>query len=81
MTAPMETYIQNLRNREAIANGSAKDAETQHRKGRLTARERVDALFEPGTFTEIDTLVLPRFEVYLGGKPAVMEMASSPALA
>ena len=66
MTAPMETYIQKLRDRKAIANGSAKDAETQHRKGRLTARERVDALFDPGTFTEIDTLVMPRFEFVHG---------------
>ena len=68
MTAPMETYIQKLRDRKAIANGSTKDAETQHRKGRLTARERIDALFDPGTFTEIDTLVMPRFESYMGGK-------------
>jgi propionyl-CoA carboxylase beta chain len=25
-------------------------------------------LFDPGTFSEIDTLVLPRYESYLGGK-------------
>ena len=31
-------------------------------------RERIDVLFDPGTFTEIDTLVLPRYESYLGGK-------------
>jgi acetyl-CoA carboxylase carboxyltransferase component len=42
--------------------------ETQHRKGRLTARERIEVLFDPGTFSEIDTLVLPRFETYMGGK-------------
>jgi propionyl-CoA carboxylase beta chain len=34
----------------------------------LTARERIDLLFDPGTFTEIDTLVRPRYEAYLGGK-------------
>jgi len=34
----METYIQKLRERRQIANGSTKDVETQHRKGRLTAR-------------------------------------------
>ncbi|MBP7593372.1 MAG: acyl-CoA carboxylase subunit beta, partial [Chloroflexi bacterium] len=40
----------------------------QHSKGRLTARERIDLLFDPGTFEEIDSLVLPRYETYLGGK-------------
>ena len=64
----MDEYIQHLRSLRADAYGSAKDVETQHRKGRLTARERVDLLFDPNTFTEIDTLVLPRFESYMGGK-------------
>ena len=68
MTQDMEHYIQKLRERRAIAEGSAKDAETQHRKGRLTARERIDALFDPGTFSEIDTLVMPRSDIYMGGK-------------
>ena len=68
MTQEMEYYIQKLRERRAIAEGTAKDAETQHRKGRLTARERIDALFDPGTFTEIDTLVMPRSDIYMGGK-------------
>ncbi|MBK9714353.1 MAG: acyl-CoA carboxylase subunit beta [Kouleothrix sp.] len=64
----METYIRKLRERRQIAAGSAKDAETQHKKGRLTARERVELLFDPDTFTEIDTLVVPRYETYMGGK-------------
>ncbi|MEZ4770262.1 MAG: acyl-CoA carboxylase subunit beta [Caldilineales bacterium] len=64
----MDEYIQHLRSLRAEAYGSAKDVETQHRKGRLTARERVDMLFDANTFTEIDTLVLPRFETYMGGK-------------
>jgi acetyl-CoA carboxylase carboxyltransferase component len=68
LAVEMETYIQKLRERRQIAFGTAKDVETQHRKGRLTARERIDVLFDPGTFTEIDTLVLPRFESYMGGK-------------
>ena len=68
MTADMEHYINKLRERRAVAEGTAKDAETQHRKGRLTARERIDALFDPGTFTEIDTLVMPRYDIYMGGK-------------
>ncbi len=64
----MDTFIHQLRERKAQAAGSEKDAETQHAKGRATARERVEMLFDPGTFTEIDTLVLPRAESYLGGK-------------
>ena len=44
----METYIKKLRDRKAIAAGGAKDAEGQHKKGRLTAQERIDLLFDPG---------------------------------
>ncbi len=64
----MESYINKLRERRAIAAGTQKDTETQHKKGRLTARERVELLFDPGTFNEIDTLVTPRYEQYMGGK-------------
>ena len=55
----MEDYIQKLRERKAIAAGSAKDIEAQHNKGRLTARERIAQLFDPDSFNEIDTLVTP----------------------
>jgi len=68
MTKDMEFYLRELHRRREIAQGTAKDAETQHKKGRMTARERIDALFDPGTFNEIDSLVLPRFETYMGGK-------------
>lgn len=64
----MSDYIAELNRRQRIAAGTAKEADAQHTKGRLTARERVEALFDPGTFSEIDTLVLPRFESYMGGK-------------
>ena len=64
----MEAHIQKLRDRQAIAAGPEKDVETQHKKGRLTARERIDLLFDPGTFNEIDTLVLPRSEKYMDGR-------------
>ncbi len=64
----MEAYIKKLRERRALAYGSEQDRERQHKKGRLTARERIDALFDPGTFEEIDTLVLPRYDSYMGGK-------------
>jgi len=32
----------------------------QHQKGKLTARERIDLLVDPGTFEEVDMLVKPR---------------------
>lgn len=64
----MEFYRQELRQRKEVSLGTAKEAETQHQKGRLTARERINLLFDPGTFTEIDALVRPRYDSYLGGK-------------
>ena len=63
-----ETYVAKLRERKAIAAGTAKEVEAQHSKGRLTAHERLDLLFDPGSFNEIDTLVLPRTEKYLDGR-------------
>ncbi|MCA9970415.1 MAG: acyl-CoA carboxylase subunit beta [Anaerolineales bacterium] len=68
MSGAMESYVAALRERRATAHGSEKEVAQQHKKGRLTARERVDLLFDAGTFTEIDTLVLPREAVYIGGK-------------
>jgi propionyl-CoA carboxylase beta chain len=64
----MEDYIQRLRERKAVAAGSAKDLEAQHKKGRLTSRERIALLFDPDSFNEIDTLVTPRYDAYMGGK-------------
>jgi propionyl-CoA carboxylase beta chain len=64
----MEDYIQRLRERKAVAAGSAKDLEAQHKKGRLTTRERIALLFDPDSFNEIDTLVTPRYDAYMGGK-------------
>jgi propionyl-CoA carboxylase beta chain len=39
---------------EAIHAGSARAVERQHAKGKMTARERVDRLLDPGSFTELD---------------------------
>ena len=64
----MEAYIKKLRDRKAIAAGGEKDLESQHKKGRLTAQERIDLLFDPGTFSEIDTLVTPRSDKYMDGR-------------
>ena len=40
--------------------GGAKRIEAQHKKGKLTARERVDLLLDPGTFNELDMFVTHR---------------------
>ncbi len=64
----IDNYIEELRRRKQNSQGSPEDAETQHQKGRLTACERIETLFDAGTFNEIDALVLPRYETYLGGK-------------
>lgn len=68
MVKDMETYLTELRARRDITRGTSQEIEAQHAKKRLTARERIELLFDAGTFTEIDTLVTPRTEVYLGGK-------------
>ena len=64
----MEPYIDDLRQRKQKAAGSEKDRERQHAKGRLTAQERLEVLFDPNTFSEIETLVTPRYEQYMDGR-------------
>ena len=46
--------------RAAELGGGADRLERQHAAGKLTARERVALLFDPGTFDEIDALVTHR---------------------
>jgi len=45
------------RNRAAELGGGEERIKKIHESGRLTARERVDIFFDPGTFVEIDKLV------------------------
>ncbi|MBM3155264.1 MAG: methylmalonyl-CoA carboxyltransferase [Chloroflexi bacterium] len=45
---------------QALAGGGAKRIEAQHERGKLSARERIDVLFDPGTFEEIDPFVTHR---------------------
>ena len=54
--------IRELREREAKvkAMGGAKAVEKQHAGGKLTARERLDLFFDPGTFQETDMFVTHR---------------------
>ncbi len=48
------------RNREAEAGGGAERLQRQKSEGKLTARERVDLLLDPGTFQELDKFVVHR---------------------
>lgn len=51
--------IQQLRElkSKALLGGGEKKIESQHKKGKLTARERLDLLLDPGSFEEIDLFV------------------------
>jgi propionyl-CoA carboxylase beta chain len=46
--------------RQAEEGGGAERLRRQHEAGKLTARERLDLLFDPGTFEEVDKLVTHR---------------------
>jgi acetyl-CoA carboxylase carboxyltransferase component len=56
-----EHKLNQLRKRriEAIRRDGAAE-KSQHAKGKLTARERIDRLLDPGTFTEIDLFAVHR---------------------
>jgi propionyl-CoA carboxylase beta chain len=45
---------------EAVHAGSQKAVAKQHERGKLTARERIDMLLDPGSFTEFDELARHR---------------------
>jgi acetyl-CoA carboxylase carboxyltransferase component len=56
-----ERKINLLRKRryDAVQRGGAA-ARLQHRKGKLTARERIERLLDPGSFTEVDVFAMHR---------------------
>lgn len=58
----MNPKIQALREKleQGKLGGGIKRIEAQHQKGKLTARERVDLLMDPGSFEEIGALVIHR---------------------
>src|SRR5437763_1038221 len=55
----MQDMLKELERRRAAARlgGGERRVEAQHAKGKLTARERVDALLDPGSFEEYDMFV------------------------
>src|SRR3984885_11257255 len=50
--------------------GGAKAIESQHNKGRLTARERIGLLVDPGTFFEIGSFAAYGMYEEWGGAPS-----------
>lgn len=61
------------KNAEALLGGGKARIDAQHAKGKLTARERIDLLLDPGSFEEIGKFVMHRSkdfgldkEYYLG---------------
>ncbi|KPM54071.1 methylmalonyl-CoA carboxyltransferase [Frankia sp. R43] len=51
----------------AAAGGSPRTLARRRAEGRMSARERIEALCDPGTFTELDTLVRSRADGSGGG--------------
>ncbi|HEY8427212.1 MAG TPA: acyl-CoA carboxylase subunit beta [Sandaracinaceae bacterium] len=47
-------------NRQALAAGGPERIERQHAAGKLTARERIELLLDPGSFVEMDRFVVHR---------------------
>jgi propionyl-CoA carboxylase beta chain len=47
-------------NRRALEGGGAERIAKQHAAGKLSARERIDLLLDPGSFNEVDRLVMHR---------------------
>src|SRR5215204_3551255 len=52
-------YLEDLERRAELGGGETR-LKKQHDAGKLTARERIDLLFDPGTFQETDKLVTHR---------------------
>src|SRR5215207_10408125 len=48
------------RNDEAVHAGPSRAVEKQHAKGKMTARERIDALLDEDSFVEMDELARHR---------------------
>ena len=46
--------------KQALEGGGAARVAKQHEKGKLTARERIELLMDPGSFIELDRLVSHR---------------------
>jgi propionyl-CoA carboxylase beta chain len=60
MTLELKLEELERRRRESELGGGERRIERQHNEGKLTARERIAMLFDPGSFQELDQLVVHR---------------------
>jgi propionyl-CoA carboxylase beta chain len=60
MTNKEKLQLLALKKAEALQGGGKKRMDAQHAKGKLTARERIELLLDPGSFSEIGMLVMHR---------------------
>ena len=52
------------KNRQALNSGGSDRIASQHDKGKLTARERIDILLDEGSFVEIDSLITHHYHEF-----------------
>jgi propionyl-CoA carboxylase beta chain len=69
MREPLQTLEQ--LERQAELGGGEERQKRQHEAGKLTARERIELLFDPGTFEELDKLVTHRCRDFGMGQHSV----------
>jgi 3-methylcrotonyl-CoA carboxylase beta subunit len=67
----MRELVEDLRRLEAKLRrgGGAERVERQHQQGKLTARERIELLFDPGAYAQ-EVGLLVAYDEYKGGAPA-----------
>ena len=68
MPTPRE-LLDDLHHRQSLAEqgGGPERIAQQHKKGKLSARERLDLLLDPGSFTELDRFVSAMREIVANG--------------
>src|SRR5437667_7971632 len=71
---PNEEHIRELTELRAQGRlgGGERRIEAQHSRGKLTARERIEALVDPGSFVEMDSFVVHRSEEFGAGEQRFM---------
>src|ERR1700751_4202785 len=67
--ADLMSQVRNEEEKIALGGGE-KGIESQHKKGRLTARERIQMLVDPGSFFELGVYAAYRMYEEWGGAPA-----------
>ena len=69
--------LQDRREQARLGGGTAR-IERQHAAGKLTARERIDVLLDPGSFEEIDMFVVHRTRDFgMDGNTAALSLLVS----